>query len=482
MEETAVSPGRAGFVKPSFRPLVAKSRIWGLSADDVNQLRSNERRVLPDLLRIFLANRTSPPTLWGPPGSRKTRTIESYARETDENGTPYQVITVQPSTEDPTVIHGMMYTTLDSRSGETVMRRSIPDIAQQVVNYWNEHQGLTILFLDEMTTCMPAQQHALLGILTHGKYGDISIQDYISVVMAANPENTVSTVHPLGEQVINRGAHLPWYGDMGLFLEEWRTGFNHAIPAPDPLSNWYMTSLMMESPDDVFRNRQNWEPDQLVPYELFENSERSMTEWNNVVRMVNELFSDAKDEIRHYYLVQVTRAMLGPEWSDRMSIVCAKEKDLVSADSIVGLVEQVGVSPDWDLDRLKGNLSGKLYVTADGKQLRQDQVQSIAIELVDRISKSHDIDACMALWSLVALAPTSGDSAGLHQHVVSMFSSAYIRYVRGEIDAGQLKSVSGPAFVPDTIRDNIRPAIGRAKDAIDTSMGRGSRNVPGAQG
>lgn len=43
---------------------------------------------------------------------------------------------------------------------------------------------------------------------------------YVSIVMAANPEGTVSIVNPLSGSR-RRSAHLPWFGDLDLFLDEW---------------------------------------------------------------------------------------------------------------------------------------------------------------------------------------------------------------------------------------------------------------------
>ena len=121
------------------------------------------RLVYEDIMRIFVASKV-PIFLWGPMGSGKTRGIEAMAEETDENGVNYQVITVQPSTEDASTFNGLMTITEDPRSGEKIMERSIPQVAEMVWKAFNDKDKLTIMFLDEMTTCIPAQQLSLIHI------------------------------------------------------------------------------------------------------------------------------------------------------------------------------------------------------------------------------------------------------------------------------------------------------------------------------
>ena len=114
-----------------FISLVAPGELWGMDKT-AKQIRANPRRLAPDLLRLFLAARV-PIMLWGPVGARKTRTIESFARLRDVNGNKYQVITVQPSTEDPTIIFGIKYTSLDDE-GRTVMKSSVPDVVLSLIH------------------------------------------------------------------------------------------------------------------------------------------------------------------------------------------------------------------------------------------------------------------------------------------------------------------------------------------------------------
>ena len=443
---------------PTFLALAEPTKLWGVHVNNKEIIRSNPRRMAVDLLRLFLANRT-PLTLWGPVGARKTRSIESLSVEQDENGTPFQVITVQPSTEDPTVIHGMMFTSRDEVSGKTLMQRSVPDIAQQVVNYWEDKNGLTILFLDEMTTCMPAQQHALLGILTHGKYGDLDISPYISVVMAANPQNTVSTVNELGEQVLNRGGHIPWYGDVSLFLEEWSSGFGRKENKPDAKVEWYIRELLGIAPDKAFRN-ERWDIDELVPWESLEHTERAVTETARMIGLVNKVFEKSDDSVRHLYIIETTRAILGNEWADNMSLVTGMEADSISIDSIVAKIREKKIGVETTEAELKALLGNSLYALPSGATVRQDQANKLMEDLVAEVVTDGvlSIDTFIAAWAFAVTAETSGQLASLHGHLITLFTTGANCVKKGLIDKPM------PSFAA-SLRDEIRGILQASRNA-----------------
>ena len=449
-----------GMVRPTFKALAEPKRLWGITQENVELLETSQRRVAPDLMRLFLANKT-PITLWGPVGSRKTRTIESMASERDENGTPYQVITIQPSTEDPTVIHGMMYTT-KAEDGRTIMSRSIPDVAKQILDYWAKHRGLTILFLDEMTTCMPAQQHALLGLLTHGKYGDIVTEPYTTIAMAANPEGTVSTVNALGEQVMNRGGHIAWYGDVSLFLEEWGSGFNNPSRAPARKTHWYIKELLEMGATHAFRNPENWDPATLVPYELIEHTERSTTELAKMLDMIEATFKNSPDHIRHHYIVEVTKALMGVEWADRIAKVTGMEADMISGASVLSKTRGV-VDPSMTPDQLNAAFPDGLATAPGGGTFRQDQVNIIMEDLmkeVDILNSRFDKDSYLAAWAFVVAMNTSGQTMSLSAYMVTLMDNAM-----KAVQAGVLaKENAIPAFVSADLRETLK-GIARSRAA-----------------
>lgn len=443
---------------PSFRSLADPSKLWGVDVNNAEVIRANPRRMAVDLLRLFLANRT-PLTLWGPVGARKTRSIEGLSVEKDENGVPYQVITVQPSTEDPTVIHGMMFTSRDESSGKTLMQRSVPDIAQQVINYYEEHNGLTILFLDEMTTCMPAQQHALLGILTHGKYGDLDISPYISVVMAANPQNTVSTVNELGEQVLNRGGHIPWYGDVNLFLEEWSSGFGRKENKPPAKVEWYIRELLGMAPDKAFRN-ERWDVDDLVPWESLEHTERAVTETARMVGLVDEVFSGCVDSVRHLYIIETTRAILGNEWADHMSLVTGMEADSISIDALVAKIREKRITMNTSIEERDELIGMSLYRLPSGAEVRQDQANKLMEDLMDEVFVDgvFSEDTYVTAWAFVASGGSSGQTASFHKHLVSLFTIGADMKKRGYLSSPL------PAFVDAELKAQIGDLLRAIKE------------------
>lgn len=457
-ETHAPAVATPALVTPSFAPIANIERLWGAQADDATELRNNPRRVAADIMRLFIANKT-PITLWGPVGSRKTRTIQSLSAERDENGTPYQVITIQPSTEDPTVIHGMMFTSLEAESGETVMKRSLPAVVAQIIDYWEKHNGLTILFMDEMTTCLPAQQHALLGLMTHGTYGDKNIQPYISIVMAANPEGTVSTVNDLGEQVINRGGHIAWFGDVSLFLEDWSSGFNNPSLAPSPTVQWYIKELLTKSSQDAFRN-ERWSPETLVPYDLMEHTERSVTELGRMIELIDKVFASSKPAIRKFYIIEVTRALLGNEWADKMSVLTEQESRRLSPQDIVERVRSLGITMNTTYDEgVALNAQEGIYGAAGaGRGVDMAQADDTMNSLIAMVtSNGFAIDAYIAAWAFAQFGGDEGFTMGLHRSLIKLVSEVAVAGVSsGALD----RSTSVvPAFVSDDVKQRLRESL-----------------------
>lgn len=441
-----------------FSTLAAKERLYGTTVRSVETLRANPRRVAPDITRLFVAART-PITLWGPVGSRKTRTVEALAREKDVNGVNFQVVTIMPSTQDPTTIHGLMYVLPDGNDG-AVMKRSVPDVAMQVVRYHEETDGYTILFADEMTTCMPAQQNAMLGLLTHGKFESVDISPLIAIVMAANPEGTVSTVNPLGEAVMNRGGHLAWYGDVDLFLDEWTTGFNGATQEPEALTKWYISNLLRENAEKAFRN-ERWDPDSLVPWDLMEHTERAVTETAKLITLVNETFADAPSAVRRFYVVQVTKAMLGIEWSGYMADLTARDEELAYPSTVVSKVREARITDATDEDELELLVGDTLHSVADDDGetavlLTPDQRVGITEELVRRSMKEDGTfskDTYLAAWAFVQTIGTEAEKGSHFPHLADL-----IRNGNKARQLGLLTKVI-PAYVSKETQSNLREHI-----------------------
>lgn len=445
---------------PSFLPLAATERLWGTNATSAAELVHNPRRVAVDLLRLFLANRT-PVTLWGPVGARKTRTIEALGRERDNNDVPYQVITLQPSTQDPTIIHGMMYT---SREGDkTVMQRSIPRVAEQVMRHAEEANGLTILFVDELTTCMPSQQNAMLGLLTHGKFEDADISKHISIVMAANPEGAVSSVIPLNEAVLNRGGHVAWFGDRKLFVDEWSTGFAGATTPPRESTVRLVNRMFDQDPDKVFRAVDNrWTPGTLVPWDMLEHTERAVTEMARMTELIEDVFADSPDYVTQHYIVEVCRALLGPHWADIAAVALAQRADNTSETSVISWVRAADpreLAKATDLDAVIAE-AGSPW----DPDLRHDQAAQVLTRLADRAlddKGTFSLDCYVGGWAFACAAPTEADRAGLSKALGRLATVGAKAMQDGLID----RTVAIPAFVPPEIRRIARDAATPAEAA-----------------
>lgn len=252
--------------KASFDPIAAPENISGLHIKDVQYLKDNMHLVYEDLMKIFVASKI-PITLWGAPKSGKNRIIEDLSKLTDENGIPYQVITAYPSTQNPTNIYGVKSITEDNEKGS----KTVENIEQEVWNYYNDKGGLTIIFVDNITTYTPVQQNSMLDLLTHGKYGDIDILPYTTFVMSATLPDMGQSIQPISESLISRSGHIP-------FVLE-KEGYK--------------------------------EDNNLIPKDQMGLSERVLTELFRVNEIISEKFKEAPREIYELYTKESLRAVSG---------------------------------------------------------------------------------------------------------------------------------------------------------------------------
>lgn len=444
-----------GFVRPSFAPLARFDDLYAseVALDDHGDVKAVERRVVVDLLRIFLACKI-PVTLWGPVGARKTRTIEALTRNTDENGTPYQVITMQPSTQDSSIISGIFYTAIDPEDNEVVMKRSVPDVAKQVINYWREHRGLTIIFADEMTTCMVSQQNAMLGVLTHGKFDSHDINPYTAFCMAANPQGTVSTVNPLGEAVMNRGGHVPWYGDVDVFLDDWRTGWHGYVAPPPDKTQWYVDQIIKQDRAGAFRNPEKWSEDELVPWDMMEHSERSTTNLADIITFIDMTFpseTPEQNKVRQFYIVEVTQALQGKEWANKMRRVMAIENSSVSPGTIISTVRSAGITPQSPFEDVRA-LTDALHVK-DGVPINQAQYADAANSLSRTITQGgkFSTENYIAFWAFVLSSPNQSMMMSARDSMKSAAKTAVSAVRSGEIGAHAAK----PSFLSDDLLSSL---------------------------
>lgn len=451
--------------KTSFKPIADPENIFGLHVDDVHYLEDNMRFVYEDLMRIFVASKT-PITLWGPPGSGKTRSIEAMGELTDENGVPYQVITVQPSTQDATVMHGMMTITEDPTKGTKIMERSIPEIAQQTWNYFNDKDGLTIMFLDEMTTCIPAQQSAMLGLLTHGKYGNLDIHPYTTFVMAANPPGTVQTVQPLSEAVINRSGHIPWYSSYNHWYDKWKTGFGNVSKAPQEKTQDFIWGLIQSDPEYVFRfdpearepGEEGWSPDNLIPKDQMESSERVFTEVAGVYETIGRTFKDAPYEIYELYLKEALRAVSGDRWARNAVKVERVLNSRMDIKESVEAVNKYKINPSMSLEEVTKHVGDSLH-RKTGKIVSTDKEVELADKFVKEIFASGDfsITKYLAFWTWIATMP---QESTIHAVMGQAFDILYTAITEHSGEYPRTHYL--PGFLPKDVTEDLKSMLSQA--------------------
>ena len=127
--------------KKTFKNIAKPEYLWGNTIEDIGEVKKNPRKMSIDLTRLFIAARV-PITFHGPPGSGKSATIDSFREITDEDGINYNVVSIIPSSTDPTALHGVMYTSYDPESKETMMKRSLPDTAVEIRRMYDEENML----------------------------------------------------------------------------------------------------------------------------------------------------------------------------------------------------------------------------------------------------------------------------------------------------------------------------------------------------
>lgn len=456
-----IKKGDALIPKTSFKPIADPSKLFGLQVDNAEYLRENMRYVYEDLLRIFVAAKT-PIFLWGPPGAGKTRSVEAMAEMVDEHGVNYQVITVQPSTQDATVMHGLMTITEDPRTGAQIMERSIPEIAEQVWQYFNNEDGLTIMFLDEMTTCIPAQQNAMLGLLTHGKYGNMDISPYTTFVCAANPPGTVQTVLPLSEAVINRGGHIPWYSSHQHWYDKWKTGFGNPAKEPKEDTKEFIKQLIMSDPEVVFRDDpelhesedDGWNIDNLCPYDQMLSSERAFTEVAKVYEVITETFKDAPFDVLKLYLQEGIRAMVGNRWARNSGAVQENMSSRISIKPSVDAINKYGINHTSSIEDIYSHIGDSLHRMM-GKRMTATEERELADKFHEEIFSGGDfsLSKYTAFWVWLVTLSNESVRASVINKAFSIFHLA-VRKHRNEYPEDQLF----PRFIPPEIKSEIKDA------------------------
>lgn len=164
----------------------------------------------PMMRALAAAIRSNTPVLlWGDPGVAKTALLEA-------NGSSwgYHVETVVGSIREPADFLG-----LPLEKDGTVEYAPLA-WAHRLAD---ADQGL--LFLDELTTCSPSVQKAMLRIVQERVVGEQPLPDSVAIVAAANPPDIAVDGWDLAAPTANRFVHLDWHFDMDGWLDGVVTDF-----------------------------------------------------------------------------------------------------------------------------------------------------------------------------------------------------------------------------------------------------------------
>jgi len=155
-----------------------------------------------------------PTMIWGNPGGGKTSTVAFLGKTL---GVPTAIRSGNKS--DPTDFSGIPYLT-DAEGGK-LLKYSEPKYVQMMKSNPNG-----ILFFDEITTCSPVIQVALLSIIQDCQFGEFEIPTSIYRVAAGNYNNITGT-HNMSLALMNRFCHIFYDMDMDFFLDGFVSGWQN---------------------------------------------------------------------------------------------------------------------------------------------------------------------------------------------------------------------------------------------------------------
>jgi hypothetical protein len=157
------------------------------------------------------------PLVMGQPGCGKSRSVEAFAAAMGR-----QCYTLIGSIREPTEIGGYPYPV--QREDYSYMAVMPPKWAQDcMIGQW-------VLFFDELTTCPPPVQAALLGVIAENRVGDTTLPDTVWKVAACNPPDSAANGSEIEPALANRMAHLNWETD----VEGWQRAMANSMTFNPP--------------------------------------------------------------------------------------------------------------------------------------------------------------------------------------------------------------------------------------------------------
>jgi hypothetical protein len=156
-----------------------------------------------------------PTMIWGNPGGGKTSTVRYLGEKLNVKTEIHS-----GNKSDPIDFSGIPYL-IDNKSGnnEKTLVFSKPKYVQNMID---NPDG--ILFFDEITTCSPVIQVALLSIIQDCRFGEFEIPQTIYRIAAGNYSNITGT-HNMSLALMNRFCHIFYHMDIDFFMDGFISGF-----------------------------------------------------------------------------------------------------------------------------------------------------------------------------------------------------------------------------------------------------------------
>lgn len=162
------------------------------------------------------------PLAIGEPGTAKTSQIRRFGEAVGR-----EVFVVLASIREPTDF-GVPFLVKSQRNGRSV-RLAPPEFLSEI---WRLHdQGReSVVFADEITTCSPAQQVPLLGMMAEKRVGDDYLPPTTWIAAACNPPGQAANGFELESPMSNRLYLHPWQMD----ADAWDRGLLSGLEFPVP--------------------------------------------------------------------------------------------------------------------------------------------------------------------------------------------------------------------------------------------------------
>jgi hypothetical protein len=159
------------------------------------------------------------PLVSGKPGCGKTKSIEAFARNMQAT-----LHTLVGSLLEPTDF------AIPQVGVEGFTRLSPPEWVHKL-----RQARQSVLFMDEVTQCSPAQQTPIMRIVAENRVGDDDLPDTLWKIAACNPPECAANGTELEPPLANRMMHLTWETDYEGWERAMSNGMNFTAPSFVPL-------------------------------------------------------------------------------------------------------------------------------------------------------------------------------------------------------------------------------------------------------